>query len=182
MEFCARLTQLTGKEYRLPSEAEWEYACRAGTTTPFYYGETINAELANYDGNHTFADEAKGQYRGETTPVAQFPPNRFGLYDMHGNVSEWCLDPFHKNYQQAPSDGSVWDESIKSNDNRYQKPAQNLNGLLKKDSKKSYVLRGGSWDSNPKYCRSAIRGNDWRLSTREIILDFVSVVLMQNSY
>ncbi len=95
VEFCARLSKLTGKEYRLPSEAEWEYACRAGTTTPFHFGETITGELANYDASRTYADEPKGEYREETTPVGQFPPNAFGLYDMHGNVWEWCLDPWH---------------------------------------------------------------------------------------
>ncbi len=113
VEWCARLSKLTGKEYRLPSEAEWEYACRAGTTTPFAFGEAITTDLANYDGNDTVAEEAKGQYREETTPVASFPPNGFGLYDLHGNVWEWCFDPFHENYQGAPRDGSVWDESHK---------------------------------------------------------------------
>jgi formylglycine-generating enzyme required for sulfatase activity len=118
---------LTGKEYRLPSEAEWEYACRAGTTTPFHFGETITGELANYNASRTYADEPKGEYRQQTTPVGQFPPNAFGLYDMHGNVWEWCLDPWHENYQgEPPRDGSV-------------------------------VLRGGSWFNDPYHCRSACR-------------------------
>ena len=136
IEFCARLSKLTGREYRLPSEAEWEYACRAGTTTPFYFGETITGKLANYRASETYAEEAKGEHRGETTPVGQFPPNAFGLYDMHGNVWEWCADTWHDNYDGAPRDGSVWTEN--GNDNRS-------------------PLRGGSWGDNPTYCRSAIR-------------------------
>ncbi|MFM6407243.1 MAG: SUMF1/EgtB/PvdO family nonheme iron enzyme, partial [Microcystis sp.] len=97
-EFCKRLSRETKREYRLPSEAEWEYACRAGTTTPFYFGETITGELANYNAGSTYAEEAKGEYRQHTTPVGQFPPNAFGLYDMHGNVWEWCADTWHDNY------------------------------------------------------------------------------------
>ena len=135
VEFCARLSKLRGREYRLPSEAEWEYACRAGKRTPFYFGETITGELANYNASYTYADEPKGQYRVETTPVGQFPPNAFGLYDMHGNVWEWCADTWHDNYEGAPSDGSAWLGS----DNDYQ------------------VLRGGSWNDIPNSCRSARR-------------------------
>lgn len=156
VEWCARLSKLTGKEYRLPSEAEWEYASRGGTRTPFAFGEAITTDLANYDGNYTVAEEAKGQYREETTPVASFPPNGFGLYDLHGNVWEWCFDPFHDNYQAAPRDGSVWDETIKENENLYQNPLANLKVLLK-ESDKTYVLRGGSWGNPPIYCRSALR-------------------------
>ncbi|MEA5420406.1 bifunctional serine/threonine-protein kinase/formylglycine-generating enzyme family protein [Spirulina sp. CCNP1310] len=159
VEWCARLSKLTGKEYRLPSEAEWEYACRAGTKTPFAFGETITPELVNYDGNYTFGNAPKGQYREETTPVASFPPNGFGLYDCHGNVWEWCFDPFHENYQGAPGDGRVWDENV--NDNRYQKPSANLKVLLK-ESGSNYVLRGGSWYANPVGCRSANRNHGLR--------------------
>jgi formylglycine-generating enzyme required for sulfatase activity len=137
-EFCKRLSRETKQEYRLPSEAEWEYACRAGTTTPFYFGETITGKLANYDASNTYADEPKGEYRKETTPVGQFPPNAFGLYDMHGNVWEWCADTWHDNYDGAPRDGSVWTKN--GNDNRS-------------------PLRGGSWCNNPNFCRSAFRNN-----------------------
>jgi formylglycine-generating enzyme required for sulfatase activity len=136
VEFCARLSILTGREYRLPSEAEWEYACRAGTTTPFYFGETITGELANYRANYTYAGEPKGEYRQQTTRVGQFPPNAFGLYDTHGNVWEWCVDTWHDNYKDAPTDGSAWIEN--GNDNLS-------------------PMRGGSWGHFPSDCRSAIR-------------------------
>jgi formylglycine-generating enzyme required for sulfatase activity len=135
VEFCKRLSKLTGRNYRLPSEAEWEYACRAGTTIPFYFGETITTELVNYDGNYTYGNGPKGEYRKQTIPVGQFPANAFGLYDMHGNVWEWCEDEWHDNYAGAPTDGSVW-----------------LNG-----DKERSPLRGGSWAYSPDICRSAIR-------------------------
>ena len=135
-EFCARLAKKTGKIYRLPSEAEWEYGCRAGTTTPFHFGETITTDLANYGGNDTYASEPKGNYHGQTTEVEIFPPNAFGLYDMHGNVSEWCADPSHNNYDGPPSNGSVWELG-----GNYTYPQ----------------LRGGSWFDVPRFCRSAVR-------------------------
>ncbi|MHC5856519.1 caspase, EACC1-associated type [Nostoc sp.] len=140
VDFCKKLSQKTGREYRLPSEAEWEYACRAGTTTPFYFGETITTDLANYDGNYTYASAPKGKNRQETTEVGSFPPNAFGLYDMHGNVWEWCEDTWHDSYKGAPSDGSAWID-----DNEYYK-----------------MLRGGSWFDYPIYCRSASRDLDNR--------------------
>jgi len=155
VEFCARLLQRTGRPYRLPSEAQWEYACRAGTTTPFYFGETLTSDLANYRGTVTYANEPTGKYREETTPVGQFPPNAFGLYDLHGNVWEWCADPWHKNYQGAPTQGEVWDQQ-NENDNRYQTyNIENLVNLL--SSNEGRVLRGGSWDDDPWYCRCAYR-------------------------
>jgi formylglycine-generating enzyme required for sulfatase activity len=151
VEFCGRLSKLTGREYRLPSEAEWEYACRAGTTTPFYFGETITGELANYRASNAYAGEPKGEYREQTTPVGQFPPNAFGLYDMHGNVWEWCADTWHDNYHVAPTDGSVWIEN--GNDNRS-------------------PLRGGSWGYGPVICRSAIRSDVFRRGYRYNFLGF----------
>jgi formylglycine-generating enzyme required for sulfatase activity len=138
VEFCKRLSKLTGKDYRLPSEAEWEYACRAGSTTPFYCGETITTELANYDGYEVYANGPKGSYREQTTSVGQFPPNPRGLYDMHGNVWEWCADTWHDNYTGAPTDGSAWLNNENDNNSRS-------------------ILRGGSWCNNPDYCRSACR-------------------------
>ena len=139
VEFCSRLIQKTGREYRLPSEAEWEYACRAGTTNPFHFGETITTELANYNGNYTYGTGFKGEYRQETTPVGSFGvANKFGLYDMHGNVWEWCTDQLHPNYERAATDGSVW----KNDRDNY-----------------SRMIRGGSWRSNPAICRSAFRGS-----------------------
>jgi formylglycine-generating enzyme required for sulfatase activity len=143
VEFCARLSKKTGRNYRLPSEAEWEYACRAQTTTAYCFGETLTHELATFD-----------RLRG-TSDVGKYSPNAFGLYDMHGNVWEWCADPWHRNYEKAPADGSVWDE--KDNDNRY----QNSTDLLTKSGNddRTRLLRGGSWTYNPRYCRSAIRLN-----------------------
>ncbi len=134
-EFCQRLSKQTGREYRLPSEAEWEYACRAGATTPFHFGETITGELANYSAGETYADEPLGEYPGKTTPVGSFPPNAFGLYDMHGNVWEWCEDDWYESYHGALTDGSAWRSEVRN----------------------MKVVRGGSWNSLPVNCRSAFR-------------------------
>ena len=154
VEFCDRLNRIlesrlpqdTGKQYRVPSEAEWEYACRAGTTTPFHFGDTITSDLANYRASFTYGAGSKGIYREKTTPVGSFDAaNVFGLYDMHGNVWEWCLDDWHSTYKGAPTDGSAWvdteNQKINKNDNR------------------SQVVRGGSWDFDPEDCRSASRLN-----------------------
>jgi formylglycine-generating enzyme required for sulfatase activity/tRNA A-37 threonylcarbamoyl transferase component Bud32 len=137
VEFCFRLSERTGRKYRLPSEAEWEYACRAGTTTPYHFGRTVTPELANCGGSDSYALDAKGKFRKETTDVGSFQlANAFGLYDMHGLVWEWCADPWHKNYEGAPTDGTVWE----------------LGG-----DEHRRVLRGGSWSFSPELCRSASR-------------------------
>ncbi|WP_442932743.1 SUMF1/EgtB/PvdO family nonheme iron enzyme [Microcoleus sp. herbarium13] len=157
VEFCARLSQKTGKIYRLPSEAEWEYACRARTTTPFYFGETITTDLASYNGNHTYAAGTKGIYRQETTSVGSFGvANAFGLYDMHGNVWEWCADPWHDSYQGAPADGTVWDNNC--NDNRYKNHVELL--VNTEGDNQTRLLRGGSWIHDPRFCRSAFRSRN----------------------
>jgi formylglycine-generating enzyme required for sulfatase activity len=154
VEFCDRLSQYTGRTYRLPSEAEWEYACRAGTKTPFHFGETITTDLANYDGESTYGDGVEGVYREETTVVGSFGvANNFGLYDMHGNVYEWCLDDWHENYIDAPADGSAW---FSSDDKLSDKTGR-------------VVLRGGSWSNFARYCRSAGR---FRLSRDFRYYDF----------
>jgi formylglycine-generating enzyme required for sulfatase activity/serine/threonine protein kinase len=135
-EFCARLSSKTGRTYRLPSEAEWEYACRAGTTTPFAFGQTITPEFVNYDGNYPYGSASKGTYRVQTTSVGGLGvANAFGLYDMQGNVMEWCADPWHESYSGAPTDGSVFQGG---------------------DAGRR-VLRGGSWYSLAYGCRSANR-------------------------
>lgn len=153
VEFCARLSVATGTNYILPSEAQWEYACRAGTTTPFYFGATITTDLVNYDGNYRYANAPEGEYREETMPAGSFPPNNFGLYDMHGNVWEWCADSWHNSYAGAPRDGRVWDDE--HNDNRYQNYQASLANLFNDESSK--IIRGGAWFNTPRSCRSAAR-------------------------
>jgi formylglycine-generating enzyme required for sulfatase activity/uncharacterized caspase-like protein len=137
VKFCAHLSQKTGHEYRLPTEAEWEYACRAGTTTPFHFGETITSDLANYDARQSYRSKSQGIYREVTTPVGSFQvANPFGLFDMHGNVWEWCLDHWHENYDNAPTNGDEW---LDSNENQ------------------TRVMRGGSLLNDPSMCRSSSR-------------------------
>src|SRR5262249_47079270 len=94
VDFCKRLGEKTGMWFRLPTEAEWEYACRAGTTTPFHFGETISTDQANYDGNYTYGNGTRGVYRKRTKPAGSFPANAWGLHEMHGNVWEWCQDGY----------------------------------------------------------------------------------------
>jgi formylglycine-generating enzyme required for sulfatase activity/uncharacterized caspase-like protein len=160
-EFCLRLAAITGRGYRLPSEAEWEYACRSGTVTPFHFGPTITPELANYCGtgggvcgendgksiasdvydgvkygSGAYGQGPAGVFRGTTTRAGTFPPNRFGLCDMHGNVWEYCLDKSTENYAEAPRDGAAYISGPKES---------------------TRILRGGSWSHNPAICRSAYR-------------------------
>ena len=135
--FCRTLSQRTGRGYRLPSEAEWEYACRAGTPTPFWFGETITRDEANFDGR-------------TTTPVGRLgAANGFGLFDMHGNVWEWCQDRWHANYRGAPVDGSAWTSDA---------------------DQRTRVLRGGSWAHGATFCRSAARnvGGETKARSRKI--------------
>lgn len=138
IEFCKRLSEKTNKMYRLPSEAEWEYAARAGTTTAFAFGETINTEIVNYNGNRPYGEVVKGEYRAKTIAVGSLGvANEFGVYDMHGNVWEWCQDLWHDNYNNAPTDGSAWESNISKNTDR--------------------VLRGGYFSLYAILCRSAYR-------------------------
>jgi formylglycine-generating enzyme required for sulfatase activity len=134
--FCARLSVRTGRAYRLPSEAQWEYACRAGTAGPFSWGETITTGAANYNGQFVFRAESTGHYRHATTEAGHFPPNPFGLFDMHGNVWEWCADHWHPDYRGAPTDGRAWV----------------FGGVPARR-----VARGGCWHDTPAACRSAAR-------------------------
>ena len=140
VEFCDRLSRATGRTYRLPTEAEWEYACRAGTTTAFHFGETITADLVNYDANYPFGKGPKGTPRRMPVPEGSInAPNAFGLYDMHGNVAEWCLDVWHENYVDAPRDASCWQSG---------------------GDPTSRVVRGGSYVDGGDNCRSAVRVKD----------------------
>ena len=147
VEFCARLSVHTQRDYGLPSEAQWEYACRAGTTTPFYFGPILTTEVANYDGNYTYGSVSKGEFRQRTTPDGSFQPNRFGLFDMHGNVWEWTQDCWNETYSGAPSDSRAWTTGDCSR----------------------RVFRGGSWGDYPSNLRSANRG--W--STTTVRVDYI---------
>ena len=133
--YVAWLSRQTGKEYRLPSESEWEYVARAGTTTPFHTGVTISTDQANYDGGYVYGSGRSGRFRQRTTPAGSFPANGFGLHDVHGNVWEWVEDCWNESYEGVPDDGSAW--------------------LTGKCSHR--VLRGGSWGDPPWIVRSAFR-------------------------
>jgi formylglycine-generating enzyme required for sulfatase activity len=150
MEFCKRLSQRTGRHYTLPTEAQWEYACRAGTAKPFSFGDTLSAKLANYDAAHAYAYGAGsiGVHLQQTSPVGSYPANAWGLYDMHGNVREWCLDDWHPNYEGAPIDGTAWLYEGKP-------PKVSMRG--NPDTWARTVVRGGSWRDRPIACRSAAR-------------------------
>jgi len=137
--YLKKLTELTGKQYRLPSQAEWEYAARAGTTSAYWWGDTATHEQANYGSEECCSGLAEGRDQWENTaPVGQFPPNAFGLHDMQGNVAEWVEDVYHKNYFLAPGDGSAWVSGA-------------LYELLAR------VVRGGAWNHNSGSIRSASR-------------------------
>jgi formylglycine-generating enzyme required for sulfatase activity len=140
LEFCSRLEQQTGLYFRLPGEAEWEYACRAGTTTPFHWGQTITTDVANFDGTRPYGAGLASEFRKRLTPVGSFgKANGFGLFDMHGLVWEWCADTWHDDYQGAPTDGKAW---LSGGDQGYR------------------VQRGGSWRDGASLCRSAHRVGD----------------------
>lgn len=149
--YCIWLSEETGRTYRLPSEAEWEYACRAGTAKAFWWGDTITPDQANYDGSIAYHDGSKGKYRQQAVVVSEFQPNPFGLYQMHGNVWEWCEDEWHDNYLGAPTDGSIWISADHPDDSR--------------------VVRGGSWNFNPYWLRAAYRTN-FMVTERLSILGF----------
>lgn len=134
-KFCQRLSKTTGRNYHLPSETQWEYACRAGTSTPFSFGETLTVDIANFNGEHTFRDEPRGFYFHSTNEGGKFPPNAFGLYDMHGNLWEWCADNWLDDYTSSPRDSGSYQDKA----SRYR------------------VARGGSWHEPPSLCRSASR-------------------------
>ena len=137
--FIQKLNEIEGQDiYRLPSEAEWEYACRAGTDTPFFFGDCLSTDQANYHGNYPYEGCPNGEYREKPTPVGSFPQNEFGLYDMHGNVWEWCEDDYQDSYENAPKSGEPWIDEA------------NRGGAR--------VLRGGSWNNFARDCRSANRG------------------------
>jgi formylglycine-generating enzyme required for sulfatase activity len=134
--YATWLSGKTGQAYGLLSEAEWEYCCRAGSATPFWWGSSITPSQANYDGNYFYAGGGEqGEYRGKTVPVDTFSPNPFGLYQMHGNVWEWVEDVYHGSYDGAPSDGTAWTTGGSGH----------------------RVLRGGSWGDNPGNLRAASR-------------------------
>lgn len=135
VSFCEELAIKTGKSYTLPSETQWEYACRAGTGTAFYFGDSINSDLVNYNGNYSYGLVHKQNFRQKTVPVGSLMPNAYGLYDMHGNVYEWCLDDWHSNYNGAPDNQNPWF----SRSSRWK------------------VVRGGSWNTSPQDCRSTSR-------------------------
>lgn len=145
-EFCAQVSSRLGKSIRLPSEAQWEYACRAQSETTFTFGPTLNSQIANYRATSTYAEESPGIFRQTTTPVGMFPANAWGLYDLHGNVWEWCEDTYQESYQGAPGDGSPW---------------------IVPGNEKLRVLKGGSWYVDPRNCRTAVRAWDISIVTIE---------------
>jgi formylglycine-generating enzyme required for sulfatase activity len=186
--FCRELSKKTGLAFELPSEAKWEYACRAGTTTPFYFGATISAQLANYNDETTYGEWISGKYRSETirelpnynpeiaryegisgkycqgtSDVGMFPPNAFGLYDLHGNVWEWCEDVRYGGYEGAPTDGTAWDRS------NFSPYSGDRDGEI-------CMIRGGGWQSKPDRCRSAA-SDEYRYCERRSDIGFRVVLI-----
>jgi formylglycine-generating enzyme required for sulfatase activity len=156
VEFCKRLSnrpeeKKAGRRYRLPAEAEWEYACRAGTTTPFHFGKSLSSEQANFNGNFPYGGAPKGEYLRKTAKVGSYKPNAWGLYDMHGNVAEWCSDWYDPNYYKnspkvdppGPAKGALptgYSSRTKPGPGQFYR-----------------VIRGGSWLDEARGCRSAYR-------------------------
>ncbi|NJK47325.1 formylglycine-generating enzyme family protein [Candidatus Gracilibacteria bacterium] len=155
IEFCWRLSRLTGKHYRLPTEAEWEYACRSRTNSRFHFGRSLPKHLAN-----CYGSQSKNRYPESTTPVGLFGvANAFGLYDMHGNVNEWCVDGWHEDYNDAPTNGSAWLDEVEAQER---------------------VIRGGFWLSYPRNCRSAYR-DSYEPDSRSSVIGFRVVCETENS-
>jgi formylglycine-generating enzyme required for sulfatase activity len=156
VDFCNRLTALpeekkAGRRYRLPTEAEWEYCCRAGTTTPFHFGKALSSKEANFNGNFPYGGADKGPYVRKTTKVGSYKPNAWGLYDMHGNVSEWCSDFYDADYYK---------KSPKANPQGPDKgvmPTGYKNRTTPGEGQFYRVIRGGSWLDEARACRSAYR-------------------------
>ncbi len=153
-KYAEWLSQQTGKRYRLPGEAEWEYALRAETKTPFWTGDCIHTDQANYDGNYDYNNcgAKTGVYRKKTLPVGGLPANPWGLHEMHGNVWDWLQDCWHDSYAGAPGDGSIWSE-------------EGGGGCRRR------VIRGGSWLNRPSAIRSAFRSSFFTVP-RDGILGF----------
>jgi formylglycine-generating enzyme required for sulfatase activity len=139
LEFCHRLGRLTGRAYTLPSEAQWEFACRAGNPEAFTFGATLTPTLANVRWPADTDISAPGRHQQQTTPVGLYPANAWGLHDMHGNVGEWCFDHWREGDEAATADDGPW--------------------LIKDDREllRERVIRGGSWNSEAIHCRSASR-------------------------
>lgn len=145
--FCKKLSEKAGRPVHLPTEAQWEYACRAGTTTAFHFADEISTSQANYDGDMVWGNGKKAVYRAKPMPVGSFKPNAWGLYDMHGNIAQWCADWYDKDYYaRSPASDPMGPAASKDN---------------------SHVVRGGSWGYSPRDCRSASRDGmtEWRKIT-----------------
>lgn len=167
VEFCDRLSQLpeeqqAGRQYRLPSEAEWEHACRAGTTTAFHFGDSLSSRQANFNGNFPYGSGETGPYLRTTAKVGSYEPNAFGLYDMHGNVWEWCADWYDANYyRNSPKED----------------PLGPPMGVTPTDYGDYYLtIRGGSWLDDARACRSAYRframpDNRYRMIGMRVVCD-----------